>query len=157
MFGRTKKDDTAVRLRADTTTEQPRATSGPLTPEHVVWAYRLLLDREPESDAVIGPKLAGSRDTSELRHHLMTSAEFQQKNRDYAHTNDRTIVIKELDGVGDYLVIEPRAVTMEVYGQPARVIDLEALITAKSRAGRVKDKMGVLHLESLRKLKDSRG
>jgi FkbM family methyltransferase len=28
----------------------------------------------------------------------MTSAEFQQKNRDYAHTNDPTIVITELDG-----------------------------------------------------------
>lgn len=28
----------------------------------------------------------------------MTSAEFQRKNPDYAHTNDRTIVIKELDG-----------------------------------------------------------
>ena len=69
-----------------------------LTREHVIWAYRLLLDRDPESEDVIGPKLAGSRDTSELRRHLMTSAEFQQKNRDYAHTNDRTIVIKELDG-----------------------------------------------------------
>ena len=46
---------------------------------------------------MIGPKLAGSRDTAELRHHLMTSAEFQQKNRDYAHTNDRTIVITEID------------------------------------------------------------
>jgi FkbM family methyltransferase len=71
---------------------------GGLTREHVVWAYRLLLDRDPESEDVIGPKLAGSRDTAELRRHLMTSAEFQQKNRDYAHTNDRTIVIKELDG-----------------------------------------------------------
>jgi FkbM family methyltransferase len=73
---------------------------GGLTREHVVWAYRLLLDRDPESDDVIGPKLAGSRDTRELRHHLMTSAEFQEKNRDYAHTNDRTVVIKELDGPG---------------------------------------------------------
>jgi len=70
-----------------------------LTREHVVWAYRLLLDRDPENEDVIGPKLAGSRDTSELRHHLMTSAEFQQKNPDYAHTNDRTVVIKELDAV----------------------------------------------------------
>src|SRR5207248_7797091 len=70
---------------------------GGLTREHVVWAYRLLLDRDPESDDVIGPKLAGSRDTRELRHHLMTSSEFQEKNRDYAHTNDRTIVIKELE------------------------------------------------------------
>jgi FkbM family methyltransferase len=69
----------------------------PLTRDHVVWAYRLLLDRDPENEDVIGPKLAGSRDTAELRRHLMTSAEFQDKNRDYAHTNDRTIVIKELD------------------------------------------------------------
>ena len=72
--------------------------SGGLTREHVVWAYRLLLDREPESEDVIGSKLAGSRDTGELRRHLMTSAEFQNKNRDYAHTNDRTVVIKELEG-----------------------------------------------------------
>jgi FkbM family methyltransferase len=63
-----------------------------------VWAYRLLLDREPENEDVIGPKLAGSRDTKELRSHLMTSAEFQDKNRDYAHANDRTVVIKELEG-----------------------------------------------------------
>jgi FkbM family methyltransferase len=69
----------------------------PLTRDHVVWAYRLLLDRDPENEDVIGPKLAGSRDTAELRRHLMTSAEFQEKNRDYAHTNDRTLVIKELD------------------------------------------------------------
>src|SRR5947199_10680306 len=70
---------------------------GRLTREHVVWAYRVLLDRDPESEDVIGPKLAGSRDTSELRRHLMTSAEFQHKNVDFAHTNDRTLVIKELD------------------------------------------------------------
>src|SRR5215470_15221647 len=73
---------------------------GGLTRDHVVWAYRLLLDRDPESDDVIGPKLAGSRDTRELRHHLMTSAEFTEKNRDYAHANDRTVVIKELEGDG---------------------------------------------------------
>jgi FkbM family methyltransferase len=71
---------------------------GGLTRDHVVWAYRLLLDRDPESEDAIGAKLAGSRDTKELRSHLMTSAEFQEKNRDYAHTNDRTVVIKELEG-----------------------------------------------------------
>ena len=69
---------------------------GGLTREHVVWAYRLLLDRDPESEDVIGPKLAGSRTTAELRHHLITSAEFRDKNPDFAHTNDRTIVIKEI-------------------------------------------------------------
>src|SRR5579864_4643472 len=73
---------------------------GGLTRDHVVWAYRLLLDRDPENEDVIEPKLAGSRDTRELRHHLMTSTEFQNKNRDYAHTNDRTVVISELAGTG---------------------------------------------------------
>src|SRR5438093_7894093 len=74
------------------------AHPGGLTRDHVVWAYRVLLDRDPESEDVIGPKLAGSRDTAELRRHLMTSVEFQTKNRDYAQTNDRTIVIAELEG-----------------------------------------------------------
>jgi FkbM family methyltransferase len=69
---------------------------GGLTRDHVVWAYRLLLDRDPENDDVIGPKLAGSRDTKELRHHLITSAEFREKNPDFAHTNDPTVVIKEI-------------------------------------------------------------
>jgi FkbM family methyltransferase len=69
---------------------------GGITREHVIWAYRLLLDRDPESEDVIGPKLAGSRTTAELRHHLITSAEFREKNPDFAHTNDTTIVIKEI-------------------------------------------------------------
>ena len=70
--------------------------SGGLTRDHVVWAYRLLLDRDPESEDVIGPKLVGSRTTAELRHHLITSAEFRGKNPDFAHMNDSTVVIKEI-------------------------------------------------------------
>jgi FkbM family methyltransferase len=69
---------------------------GGLTREYVIWAYRLLLDRDPENEDVIGPKLAGSRTTAELRHHLITSAEFRDKNPDFAHTNDPTVVIKEI-------------------------------------------------------------
>jgi FkbM family methyltransferase len=69
---------------------------GGLTREHVIWAYRILLDRDPESEDVIGPKLAGSRTTAELRHHLVTSAEFRDKNPDFAYTNDPTVVIKEI-------------------------------------------------------------
>jgi FkbM family methyltransferase len=69
---------------------------GGLTREHVIWAYRLLLDRDPENEDVIGPKLAGSQTTAELRHHLITSAEFREKNPDFAHTNDPTVVIKEI-------------------------------------------------------------
>ena len=69
---------------------------GGLTREHVVWAYRLLLDRDPESEDVIGPKLDGSKTTAELRHHLITSGEFRDRNPDFAHTNDSTVVIKEI-------------------------------------------------------------
>jgi FkbM family methyltransferase len=70
--------------------------SGSLTRDHVIWAYRLLLDRDPENEDVIGPKLAGSKTTAELRHHLITSGEFREKNPDFAHTNDSTVVIKEI-------------------------------------------------------------
>jgi FkbM family methyltransferase len=69
---------------------------GGLTRDHVIWAYRLLLDRDPENEDVIGPKLAGSKTTAELRHNLITSAEFRDKNPDFAHTNDSTVVIKEI-------------------------------------------------------------
>ena len=69
---------------------------GGLSREHVIWAYRLLLDRDPENEDVIGPKLAGSQTTAELRHHLITSAEFREKNPDFAHTNDSAVVIKEV-------------------------------------------------------------
>ena len=84
--------------RLDGTMTHSMAQDSPtgLTREHVVWAYRLLLDRDPESEDVIGPKLAGARTTAELRHHLITSAEFRDKNPDFAHTNDPTVVIKEI-------------------------------------------------------------
>jgi FkbM family methyltransferase len=101
MFG---KKAAQVRLGPGPPPVPPDTTAaghpGGLTREHVVWAYRLLLDRDPESEDVIAPKLAGSRDTRELRHHLITSAEFRERNPDYAHTNDRTIVIKELESPG---------------------------------------------------------
>src|SRR5215469_2197951 len=70
----------------------------PLTREHIVWAYRILLDRDPESDAAIQPKLTGCQTTQQLRADIVTSQEYRDKNPDFAHTNDRTIVIREFDG-----------------------------------------------------------
>src|SRR5437879_11553386 len=106
LWRRQKRED--VHVPEDT--ERPT-----LTREHVVWAYRLLLDREPESEDVIGPKLAGSHTTRELRHHLMTSAEFQEKNRDYAHTNDRTVVIKELEnGVRLFVDLSDHVIRLKI-------------------------------------------
>jgi len=88
---------------------------GGLTREHVVWAYRLLLDRDPEREHVIGPKLAGSRTTAELRHHLITSAEFREKNPDFAHTNDSTIVIKEIaPGVRLFIDLSDHAIGLNI-------------------------------------------
>jgi FkbM family methyltransferase len=88
---------------------------GGLTREHVVWAYRILLDRDPENEDVIGPKLAGSRDTSELRRHLVTSAEFRDKNPDFAHTNDPTIVIKEIaPGVRLFLDLSDHVIGLNI-------------------------------------------
>src|SRR5205814_669481 len=88
---------------------------GGLTREHVVWAYRLLLDRDPENEDVIGPKLAGSRDTSELRRHLMTSAEFLDKNPDFARTNDSTVVIKEIaPGVRLFLDLSDHVIGLNI-------------------------------------------
>ncbi len=88
---------------------------GGLTREHVVWAYRLLLDRDPENEDVIGPKLAGSRDTSELRRHLMTSTEFLEKNPDFAHTNDPTVVLKDIaPGVRLFLDLSDHAIGLNI-------------------------------------------
>jgi FkbM family methyltransferase len=88
---------------------------GGLTRDHVVWAYRLLLDRDPESEDVIGPKLAGSATTAELRRHLITSAEYQEKNPDFAQTNERTVVIKEIaPGVRLYIDLSDHVIGLNI-------------------------------------------
>jgi FkbM family methyltransferase len=67
-----------------------------LTREHIEWAYRLFLDREPESEATVAGKLATWSTTQELRVDFMTAAEFKAKNKDLAVTNESTVVIKEI-------------------------------------------------------------
>jgi FkbM family methyltransferase len=73
-------------------------SGGALSRDHIIWAYRILLDRDPENEAAIAPKLRGCQSTRQLRADIVTSQEYQEKNRDFAHTNRRTVVIKELDG-----------------------------------------------------------
>ena len=70
-----------------------------------MWAYRLLLDREPENEFVVESRLKGVADTRQLRAALVTSAEYAEKNPDYAQANTRTLVIKELDS-GVRLVVD---------------------------------------------------
>jgi FkbM family methyltransferase len=69
-----------------------------LTREHVIWGYRLFLDREPENEFVIEEKINTTRGTRQLRTNFMLSPEFGDKNPDLTLFNDRNIVIKELDG-----------------------------------------------------------
>jgi FkbM family methyltransferase len=71
----------------------------PLTRDHVIWAYRLLLDREPEAEQAIAGKLVGCRTTRDLRAEIVTSAEYRTKNPDFAQANERTIVIVDRHGI----------------------------------------------------------
>ncbi|WP_046657914.1 FkbM family methyltransferase [Lysobacter capsici] len=45
----------------------------------ILWAYRLFLDREPESDAVVQEQLAVFDSTQEVRWNFMRSDEFREK------------------------------------------------------------------------------
>jgi len=71
-------------------------TNRGLTRNHVVWAYRILLDRDPESEDAIQPKLRAWQTTAELRTDIMSSEEFRLKNPDHAQTALPTVVIKPL-------------------------------------------------------------
>ncbi len=50
-----------------------------VTSETIAWAYRLFLDREPESPEVVREKLRALESTSEVRRHFTGSDEYRQK------------------------------------------------------------------------------
>lgn len=54
--------------------------SNHLSPEAVIWGYRLFLDREPESSLVVTDKLQHLASTQEIRRAFVTSDEFKRKN-----------------------------------------------------------------------------
>jgi FkbM family methyltransferase len=86
-----------------------------LSRDHVVWAYRLLLDREPEGDAVIIPKMRGYDRTEDLRRDIMSSPEFQEKNRDSAQMASRTLVIKPLSsGLRIFIDLADHAIGLNI-------------------------------------------
>jgi FkbM family methyltransferase len=89
-----KRLASAIAARNSSSIEEP----GGLTREHVIWGYRLFLDREPENDLVIDEKVTSNCDTRQLRANFMLAPEFGENNPDLTLFNDRNIVIKELDG-----------------------------------------------------------
>ncbi len=76
------------------------AATGTLTPEHVVWAFRLFLDREPENDAIVTARYDRWDHTAELRNDFLSSPEFKVKYpQGFAFFDfKRNVVIKELEG-----------------------------------------------------------
>ncbi len=87
----------------------------PLSRDHVVWAYRLLLDREPESESVVLPKMAGYDRTADLRRDFMTSPEYIEKNRDAAQMATRNLVIKPMaSGIRLFIDLADHAIGLNV-------------------------------------------
>jgi hypothetical protein len=66
-------------------------------------------------------------------------------------------VLREVEPVGDYGKVLSESVEMDVNGTPTRVINIDALIRAKTFAGRDKDKVGVMHLESVKRRRSEGG
>jgi FkbM family methyltransferase len=85
-----------------------------LSREHVIWAYRLLLDREPENDDVVDKKARGLSSTQELRAELVASEEYREKNRDFAQTNERNLVIKDLGEVRVVVDLSDHAIGLNI-------------------------------------------
>ncbi len=47
-----------------------------LSKDYIAWAYRILLDREPENEAILERKY---RNTAQMRAEFMNSPEYQKK------------------------------------------------------------------------------
>jgi hypothetical protein len=63
-------------------------------------------------------------------------------------------VLGEVSGIGFYDKVLAMSEEKEVYGLMVRVLSLDGLIAAKKAAGRTKDKLHLLELEELKKLRD---
>jgi len=61
-----------------------------VTREHVRWAYRLFLDREPESEDVLD---LPAMDTSALRHAFLNSSEYQLTNSGVSTVGDKWVIV----------------------------------------------------------------
>ena len=87
----------------------------PLSRDTVAWAYRILLDRDAESDDVLLPKMRAYNTTRELRHDMVTSDEYHEKNRDFAHSNERNLVIKEIaEGLRLWIDLSDHAIGINI-------------------------------------------
>jgi|GEM_PF-618734 len=120
-----------VRAQADASAV-PRAATV-LTLEHVRWAYRLLLDREPEHEETVRRKLAAWATTRELRTDLLQSHEYHQRNPDAAAAPSQLLVIKTLPcGARLWLDLSDRVIGIEMLHdryEPSETAFVERMLT----------------------------
>lgn len=87
-----------------------------LTKEHVAWAYRLFLDREPESEQAVRDKLRAWTTTQDLRRDFLISPEFRERNPSSAgYLIAPTVVLAELpDGSRLFVDLSDVAIGLNV-------------------------------------------
>lgn len=66
-------------------------------------------------------------------------------------------LLSEVEPIGRYDAVLKQSFVTEVEGRPTHVLNIDALIAAKRKAGRLKDKLGVMYLESAKKRRESTG
>ena len=59
-------------------------------------------------------------------------------------------IISEVTEVGDFDQVKKNSVEIDLFGHKCRVISVDALIRAKEKMGRAKDKLVVSELKALR-------
>jgi hypothetical protein len=64
-------------------------------------------------------------------------------------------LLGEVSGIGGYDKVLALSTVMELYGLNVQVLSVDGLIAAKKAAGRTKDKLHLLELEELKKLKNA--
>lgn len=85
--------------REDSPNVAERADARGLSREHILWAYRLLLDREAGPLDDVDGKLAVARSTADLRASFLASPEYARGNPDGAgFVPSRGVAIAELPG-----------------------------------------------------------
>jgi FkbM family methyltransferase len=90
---------------------------GAVSDNLVRWAYRLFLDREPESEDRIADKLSSSKSTEDLRRDFMSSPEFRDRNPDLTglFPDKAVVVLKELaPGVRLFVDLADQAIGLNI-------------------------------------------
>lgn len=85
-------------IRGHLQVERSRWNPSALDASDVIWAYRILLDRDPESAALISSRLRQHPTVSSLRQEILDSAEFRQRSTWSGPLPYDAIVMKELEG-----------------------------------------------------------